>query len=68
MLETLYNTSKIHDSDIVVSKYFLGRDNKEIIKGTRFKSQTLYEDKFIKKNIKSNKFRKNKPKNVKIFK
>ncbi len=51
MLETLYNTSKIHDSDIVVSKYFLGRDNKEIIKGTRFKSQTLYEDKFIKKNI-----------------
>ncbi|WP_165930165.1 glycosyltransferase family 2 protein [Flavobacterium ranwuense] len=51
MFENLYNRATEFDTDIVISNYFLGRDDKYIIKNAIFPVNILYDQNFIQKNV-----------------
>ncbi|WP_166921425.1 glycosyltransferase family 2 protein [Flavobacterium poyangense] len=54
MFEELYKKASEFDTDIVVSSYFLGRDNKYIFKDAVFPVNIIYDQRFIQNNIISN--------------
>lgn len=51
MFENLYKQASLFDTDVVISNYFLGRDDKYIAKNEVFPVDVLYDQNFIQKNI-----------------